>query len=189
MIPFFVQSESTAMTSPTSSSPTFRSCAGKPDRLLPLPQREDAFLHRQPDQAVLPLLRLRGPRHGPGFSHGIQRPELRRSGQGPGPARRSAGARGRAPAAPRHGGAGRIERGSGRTAAARHRLLPGRAEEIRARHRVSQGPWPHRRDRRPLRARLRASRLAALVGGFPRLRCARAGRGRPGGPGGGQQAL
>ena len=33
-------------------------------RLLPVPQREDALVHGEPDQAVLPLLRLRRARHG-----------------------------------------------------------------------------------------------------------------------------
>jgi hypothetical protein len=40
-------------------------------RLLPLPQRKIAVLHGQPDQAVLPLLRLRRPRHGDQLRHGI----------------------------------------------------------------------------------------------------------------------
>ena len=68
----------------------------QPDRLLPVPQREDAVLHRQPQQAVLSLLRLRRARLGDRLPDGVQRPELRRGGQGPGRARRGAGARSRA---------------------------------------------------------------------------------------------
>ena len=61
--------------------------------LLPLPQREDAFVHGQPGQAVLPLLRLRRARQRHRLPHGVRRPGLRRCGEGPGGLGRHAGAR------------------------------------------------------------------------------------------------
>src|SRR6266571_2852746 len=55
----------------------------QPSRLLPVPQREDALVHRKPGQAVLPLLRLRCARQRHLLSHGVPGPRLRRSGEGP----------------------------------------------------------------------------------------------------------
>ena len=59
-------------------------------------------------------------------------------------------------------------------------LLSRRAEEVAARHRLSQGPRPHRRDRRALSHRLRAGRLAGPEGGVSAVRRQGAGRVRPG---------
>ena len=55
-------------------------------------------------------------------------------------------------------------------------LLPRRAEEIAARHRLPEGARPDRRDRRALPHRLCAGRLAGPEGAFPRLRRQGAGR-------------
>ena len=55
-------------------------------------------------------------------------------------------------------------------------LLPRRAEEIAARHRLPQGPRPDRRDRRALPHRLRARRLAGPEGAVPAVRGQGAGR-------------
>ena len=55
-----------------------------------------------------------------------------------------------------------------------------RAEEVAARHRLPEGPRPDRRDRRALRHRLRAGRLASLASVVPELRRQGAGRERPG---------
>ena len=55
-------------------------------------------------------------------------------------------------------------------------LLPRAAEELAARHRLPEGARPHRRDRRALRHRLRAGRLAEPGSGVSRLRRQGAGR-------------
>ena len=65
-------------------------------RLLPVPQREDAVVHGEPDQAVLPLLRLRRARHGDRLPDGVRRQDVSRRGRGARARRRPRGAARRA---------------------------------------------------------------------------------------------
>ena len=137
--------------------------------LLPVPQREDAVVHRQPDQAVLPLLRLRRARHGDRLPDGVRRQS-------------ASSTRSRTRARRRHGGAARSNAPSAARAARRsasdlyatlldgRAVLPRAAEGRAARHRLPQAARPHRRDRRALRHRLRARRLAEPRSRVPRLR-------------------
>ncbi len=146
-------------------------------RLLPVPQREITVVHGQPDQAVLPLLRLRRPRHRDRLPHGIRREVVPRRRRGPRPRGRA----GRpAPGAPRGGAAARGDAGSRRAAADRRPVLPRAAQGRAAGDRIPEGPRADRRHRRPLRHRLRAGRLAAAGRRVSPLRGAGAGNRRPG---------
>ena len=73
-------------------------------RPVPVPQREDPVVHRQPDEAVLSLLRLRRARQRDRLPDGVRGDGLRRRGEGPRLAGRHAGAR-TAPRTPGGGGA------------------------------------------------------------------------------------
>ena len=65
-------------------------------RLLPVPQREDAVVHGEPVEAVLPLLRLRRARHGDRLPDGVRRQGVSRCGRGARARRRPRGAARRA---------------------------------------------------------------------------------------------
>ena len=65
-------------------------------RLLPVPRREDAVVHGEPDQAVLSLLRLRRARHGHRLPDGVRRQVVSRRGRGARARRRARGAARRA---------------------------------------------------------------------------------------------
>ena len=72
--------------------------------LLPVPQRKNALVHGEPDEAVLSLLRLRRPRHGHRLPDGVRRarrfPTPSKSSRA---TRRPEGARSRAPERQRSG--------------------------------------------------------------------------------------
>ncbi len=150
-------------------------------RPVPVPQREDAVLHGQRRQGLLPLLRLRG---------AWRRHRLRDADRGadlPGGGR-EAGRHGRAGGSPRQPrGAGPGEAGA--LAARRQR---GRGQVVReavapapgARGaRLSPPPRPVRGDDRPVPAGLRAgvARRAQVGADGRRLRRGDAARGRPAG--------
>ena len=128
-------------------------------RLLPVPQRKDAVVHGEPDQAVLSLLRLRGPWHRSRLPDGVQRQDVSRGDRGARARRRPGGAPGRA--APGRSRAARAGAGPRRDAARRREVLPRRVEGRPAGDRIPQGTRSHRRDRRAFRHRLRARRAGS----------------------------
>ena len=126
-------------------------------RLLPVPQRKDAVVHREPLQAVLPLLRLRRPRQRHRLPHGVLGPGL------PGGDPRASPKPSACRAGERAAGAGRAPQAAPGLADAhdgRALVLPRRAQEIEARDRLPQGARALRRDRGALRAGLRSRRMA-----------------------------
>ena len=135
-------------------------------RLLPVPQREDAVVHGEPDQAVLSLLRLRRARHGDRLPDGV-----RRASRFPRRSRSSRATPGSRCRAIERAGDKRAARGRRRPArrccSTAAQVLPRAAEGRAARDRLPQGARPDRRDRRALRHRLRAGRLADLAAAFP----------------------
>ncbi len=126
--------------------------------LLPFPQREDPFVQREPLEAVLPLLRLRRSRQRDRLRDGVLRAHL----SGRHPRARAAGRHGSAgsprdPLRPTGTGAGQGTRGSNDGSA---QLLPRRAQEVARGDRLPQAPRGFGRDRRALRAGLRARGVA-----------------------------
>ena len=149
---------------------------------MPLPRREVAELHRQPDAPDLPLLRLRRARQRGRLPDGARRAGLPRCGARPGAAGRPDGARGRQLA-----GRARTRRGAeaapghaDRRARTRRRALPQGVARQPARDRLPQAPRPDRRDRGALRPRLCARGLAQPGQRLPALRRPAAGGKRPG---------
>ncbi|CAA9408838.1 MAG: DNA primase, partial [uncultured Ramlibacter sp.] len=162
-------------------------------RPVPVPFGEVAVVHREPEQAVLPLLRLRQERQRDRLPDGACRHGLRGGGQGPGRPVRHGGARRRRLAA-----GARARRLAAAEAGHPHRRagqggrrLPQAPEELAQGHRLPQGPWPVGGSRQAVRPGLRARRLAHPGRRVPQLRRPAAGRRRPGDRGRGRpgQAL
>ena len=118
--------------------------------LLPVPQREDAVVHRQPDQAVLSLLRLRRARHGHRVPDGARRQVVSRSRRGAGARRRPRGAARRA--------AGERERRERSASTSPRSLL----EAAKVLPRAAEGSAA--RDRLPQAARASPAQIAARFG-------------------------
>ena len=108
--------------------------------VLPVSRREDAFVHGEPGQTVLSLLRLRRARHRDHVPDGARRHELRR-GRG-----RSRGAGGHDGSARRR--ARKPRDGSVRRAGACRRAVPARTARQRDRARLPARARRRRRHRR-----------------------------------------
>ncbi len=155
-------------------------------RVLPVSQREDAVVHRQPDQAVLPLLRLRRARHCDRFHDRVRGRRLHRRGQ------RSRAKRRHADAGIRPGTPARQDRGGRRSlrgVAEGRAVLPPAVEKRAARDRISEAARIVGRSREGFRHRLRAGWLAKPAGGVSRLQFQGAGGRRAGDTGRRRQTL
>ena len=128
---------------------------------VPVPRREVAELHRQPDAADLPLLRLRRARRRHPLPVRAPRHGLRRRRQRARAAGRHDRPGGHASPDEREQAARRQRQSDARpTCSRRPPSTTARSSRAPARHRLPEGPRPERRDRRALRPRLGARGLA-----------------------------
>ena len=145
--------------------------------LLPVPQRKITLLHRQPDEAVLPLLRLRRAWHRDRLPDRIRRQKLPRRGRGARPRARASWCPRveTAPATPT-----RREQALDLTAMTLklRSSIAASLKEAPARDRLPEGARADGRNRRPVRHWLCARRLATAAAVFPRYDDAGAGDGR-----------
>ena len=125
----------------------------------PFHSEKTPVVHGQPDQAVLPLLRLRRARHGDRLPDGVRRQGVSRRGRGARARRRPRGAAHRAPR--RRASGARRRRTSPTSLLAAAKFYRAQLKDAPRAIDYLKEPRPHRRDRRALRHRLRAGRLAA----------------------------
>ena len=102
-------------------------------RPLPFPRREDAVVHGEPVEGLLPLLRLQRARHGDRLPDGVRQPRVSRGRRG---ARRDDGARGAARERRRSPSARTTTTSSTRCCAKRTRSIAPRCARARPRSRT-----------------------------------------------------